>query len=72
MRTIITIDDKEAADFFALCQAKGWSRAKGFREGARLLMKQDMPIKKVDAFGIWKSRAIDGVTYQQRLRDEWS
>lgn len=78
MRTLITIDDHEAAAFFALCKERGWSRAKGFREGARLLLKhhhhhrqQENP-QQVHAFGLWRNRAIDGVAYQQQLRDAWS
>lgn len=77
MRTIITIDDQEAAAFFALCQERGWSRAKGFREGARLLLKhhrhrQEENPQQVHAFGLWKDRACDSVVFQQQLRDEWS
>ena len=40
--------------------------------------KLDKPVKntprslrKHPAFGIWKGRGIDSVTYQQNLRSEW-
>jgi hypothetical protein len=27
--------------------------------------------RRVDSFGIWKGRGVDGVEYQERLLDEW-
>lgn len=71
MRTIITIDDDEVAALTKLCEQKGWSRAKGFREGVRLLLKQHKQVNEVDVFGIWQDRNIDGLEYQQDLRSEW-
>lgn len=71
MRTIIQIDDAEAKELEKLCSEKGWSRAKGFREGVRLLLKQYKETKDVDVFGIWKNKQIDGLEYQQKLREEW-
>ena len=71
MRTIITIHDKEAQALDDLCSRRNWSRAKGVREGVRLLLQKHSSSDNRDVFGMWKDRQIDGVEYQQQLRSEW-
>lgn len=71
MRTIIQIGDSEAQELAKLCAEMGWSRAKGFREGVRMLLKHHKQTQDVDVFGIWKNKKIDGLEYQQKLREEW-
>jgi len=71
MRTIITMDDKDASELEKLCHHKGWSRAKGIREAVKTYLQNQKIYEKKEVFGIWKDRSIDGLQYEESLRSEW-
>jgi hypothetical protein len=70
MRTIIDIPPEQLQQLAELCRREDVSRAEAVRRAiADYLEKQ--PRQPDAAFGLWKGRLADGVSYQQRLRDEW-
>jgi metal-responsive CopG/Arc/MetJ family transcriptional regulator len=72
MRTIIDIPQPILDEIDALAKREKISRAEAVRRAmAEYLEKRS--IQKPDAaFGIWKSRKIDPLAYEDELRREWS
>lgn len=71
MRTIIDLptDQLEALD--SLCKREQISRAEAIRRGVALLIREGGNPGARAAFGLWRDRGEDGLSYQQRLRREW-
>ena len=71
MRTIIDIPEHILADIDALAKGQNISRAEAVRRAmAEYLEKR--PRSRADAaFGIWKSRKIDPLSYEDTIRVEW-
>lgn len=73
MRTIIDLPDDQLDALDGICRRDGISRAEAVRQAVALLMRQRGASRSGVAFGIWKGRRTgDGLTYQQKLRREWS
>lgn len=70
MRTLVDIPDRQIKDLMAICEAEKVSRAEAIRQAISLYLKNKKP-EEVDAFGIWKDKNIDGLTYQEQMRSEW-
>ncbi|MDR3480398.1 MAG: ribbon-helix-helix domain-containing protein [Burkholderiaceae bacterium] len=70
MRTLIDIPDRQIEDLAMLCDAKQVSRAEIIRQAISAYIEQNKP-STVDAFGIWKSKKVDGLAYQEKMRAEW-
>lgn len=71
MRTIIELpaDQIEALD--ALCERDGISRAEAIRRAVAEHVRRERAPDMDRMFGLWRTRRLDGVRYQQRLRREW-
>jgi len=54
----------------AIAAAEKLSRAEVIRRALAAYVKQHRPAVG-DAFGIWKDRGVDGVSYQEEVRSEW-
>jgi len=72
MRTIIDIPKHILDEIDALAKNQKISRAEAVRRAmAEYLEKR--PRSRADAaFGIWKSRKIDPLAYEDALRGEWN
>lgn len=70
MRTLVDIPDKQIKDLMAVCEAEKVSRAEVIRQAISLYLK-NKKLEEVDAFGIWKDKNVDGLTYQEQMRSEW-
>lgn len=70
MRTIVDIPDEQLQQLAELCQREDLSRAEAVRRAIALLLAAQLSPPD-DAFGLWKERGTDGVSYQQALRGEW-
>jgi hypothetical protein len=46
-------------------------RAAVIRDAIEAYISQHKPMLGADAFGLWKSKKVDGLEYQQELRSEW-
>ena len=71
-RTLVGFSDKDIQALDALSDAKRVSRAELIRQAVTQYLekfKTDAP--SADAFGLWTDKKIDGLGYQQRLREEW-
>jgi len=71
VRTIVDIPDQFIESLDRLGTTNHQSRAALIREAiADFLKVKSLPPSEA-AFGIWQSRKIDGVDYQNALREEW-
>jgi metal-responsive CopG/Arc/MetJ family transcriptional regulator len=71
MRILIDIPDERLAEIDVITAIRGISRLEFVR---RSLEASLVPYRKsdaTDAFGILKGRWLDGVVFQNKLRDEW-
>ncbi len=75
MRTLIDIPDEQISALAEMGRTQKKSRAALVRESiARMIAdyREQQRLSNIDAaFGVWKGRVEDGVSYQRRLRSEW-
>ncbi len=70
MRTIIDIPDTQIDLLSNLVEQENISRAELIRRAISEYLAR-YQVKQTDAFGLWKDKHVDGVEYQNKLRDEW-
>jgi metal-responsive CopG/Arc/MetJ family transcriptional regulator len=70
MRTLIDIPDRQIKDLKMICLAEKVSRAEVIRQAIAAYLEAKKPVTG-EAFGLWKHREVDGVTYQEQARSEW-
>ena len=70
MRTIIEIPDTLLMGLTDLLKQKKISRAELIRRAIADYLQRHQ-VETDAAFGLWKSKKVDGLEYQQRIRDEW-
>ncbi|MBI3958361.1 MAG: CopG family transcriptional regulator [Chloroflexi bacterium] len=71
MRTIIDLP-QEQIDALDRLQGSERSRAALIREAVALYLAQHPAnFDELPAFGIWRGRGVDGLAYEDALRDEW-
>ena len=71
MRTIIELPNDQIEALDALCQRDGISRAEAIRRAVAAHVERERTPDLARVFGLWRTRRVDGVKYQQRLRREW-
>ena len=71
VRTIIELPEDQLAALTALCRRDGISRAEAIRRLLAAQLSRETTAGVERAFGLWRGRRVDGVTYQRRLRQEW-
>jgi hypothetical protein len=73
MRTIIDLPEDQLHALDGICRRDEISRAEAIRRAVALLVRQRGAGASGVAFGLWRGkRRIDGLSYQKRLRSEWS
>ncbi len=74
MRTIIDISDSQVRFLNQLSNDRKTSKASIIRTALNNYIDQyDKNKKSYEiAFGIWKNKNIDGLSYQRDLREEWN
>jgi metal-responsive CopG/Arc/MetJ family transcriptional regulator len=71
MRTIIDVP-KEVLDRLADIAARhNMARAEVIRRALVGYLEQHPPAGEDHAFGLWKKRPIDGLAYEDELRNDW-
>ena len=70
MKTLIEIPNKQIESLSIICNEFNISRSEAIRRGIDLFIKTNNK-KHIDVFGILKDKTIDGLKYQNNLRDEW-
>ena len=71
MRTIIDLPDAQIEALDALCRREGISRAEAIRRAVAAHVRSERDRGPDPAFGLWKRRPVDALSYQRRLRREW-
>lgn len=72
MRTIIDLPAEQLEDLAELCRRDGISRAEAIRQAVASHVRRARGARPQPAFGMWRDRAVDSLTLQRRLRDEWT
>ena len=70
MRTLVDLPEAELEQLNALSRERRVSRAQLIRQAVAGYLEQNRTGLE-ETFGLWKKKAVDGVTYQERLRGEW-
>jgi metal-responsive CopG/Arc/MetJ family transcriptional regulator len=70
-RILIDVTEDQLQDLTAIVEAEKRPRAAIIRDAIEAYIVQHKPTLAGDTFGIWKNRNVDGLAYQERLRDEW-
>jgi predicted transcriptional regulator len=71
MRTLVDIGDAELKALDHLAKAEKVSRASLIRRAISDYLDRNNREHEARAFGLWGSEAIDGPSYQERIRSEW-
>lgn len=72
MRTIIDIPQHILDEIDALAKQEKISRAEAVRRAMAEYLEKRPRSRPRAAFGIWKSRKIDPLAYEDALRGEWN
>jgi len=72
MRTIIELPQAQLDALDVMCRREGISRAEAIRRAIARHVQEERRSADDPAFGLWRANPVDGLAYQQRLRDEWS
>ena len=70
MKILVDIPESQIHSLSELCDQFSISRAEAIRRAIDLFVKKNKQ-PSVDAFGAWKNKSDDGLSYQEKLRDEW-
>jgi hypothetical protein len=70
MRTLVDLPERDLKQLTALSRSRKTSRAELIRQAVAGYLAQNRAGIE-DSFGLWKSRGVDGLKYQEKLRDEW-
>jgi hypothetical protein len=72
VRTIIELPEDQVEALDGICRRESISRAEAIRRAVDLLVRDRAAGASHAAFGLWRGpRAVDGLTFQERLRREW-
>jgi metal-responsive CopG/Arc/MetJ family transcriptional regulator len=71
MRILVDIPDEDLKLLNGVAKKLAISRAEFVRRAITLSLEPHREARKQQAFGLWAHRNLDGVEYQQRLREEW-
>ncbi len=73
-RILADLTPKQLEDLNHLASALDTSRAALIREAVATFVAaktEELKHAPPDVFGLWRDRAVDGLAYEQELRDEW-
>jgi metal-responsive CopG/Arc/MetJ family transcriptional regulator len=70
-RILVDLPDSQVEDLAVIVKAEQRPRAAVIRDAIEAYISQRKQAHGADVFGLWKSRKIDGIAYQQELRSEW-
>lgn len=70
MRTLVDLPERQLKQLTALSRSRKTSRAELIRQAVAGYLAQNRAGIE-DSFGLWKSRGVDGLEFQETLREEW-
>ncbi len=71
MRTLVDIPAEDLDILNGVVKTLAISRAEFVRRAISKSLEPHRQSQKLQAFGLWADRRVDGVKYQQRMREEW-
>ncbi|TXL69971.1 ribbon-helix-helix protein, CopG family [Vineibacter terrae] len=71
MRTLIDVGDSQIRELDELSKEEKRSRAALIREAIDDYLAKRRKKVEGDAFGLWGRRKMDGLAYQEKVRQEW-
>ena len=71
MRTIVDLPEEQLRSLAEVCRREGISRAEAVRRAVAEYAGRHSASDIEQAFGLWRERRRDGLTYERRLRREW-
>jgi metal-responsive CopG/Arc/MetJ family transcriptional regulator len=72
MRTIIDIPGSVLNELDELAKSRDISRAEAVRRAMAEYLESRRKSRGDSAFGIWKSKKVDALAYEDELRGEWN
>ena len=70
-RVLVDIPDTQLEALAAIVEEEQRPRAALIRDAIEAYIADHKRLRGADVFGLWKSKKIDGLEYQQELRSEW-
>jgi metal-responsive CopG/Arc/MetJ family transcriptional regulator len=70
-RILVDLPDAQVDELAVIVEAEQRPRAAVIRDAIAAYIAQHKPTLGTDAFGLWKSKKVDGLEYQRELRSEW-
>ncbi|AOI68681.1 CopG family transcriptional regulator [Burkholderia ubonensis] len=70
-RILIDLPDAQVQALAAVVEAEQRPRAAVIRDAIDAYLAQRKRIAGADVFGLWKGKKVDGLAYQEALREEW-
>jgi predicted transcriptional regulator len=71
MRTLVDITDDQISALAELCERLKQPRAALIREAIGEYLARRSRVRQGSAFGLWGTKAPDGLAYQRKARAEW-
>jgi len=71
MRTIVDLPEEQLLALAEVCRREKISRAEAVRRAVADYASRHAAGDAEKAFGLWRGRRIDGLSYERRLRREW-
>jgi len=71
MRILVDVGESQLRELDELSKQEKRSRTALIRDAIDDLLTKRRRKHEGDAFGLWGSRRVDGLVYQNRLRSEW-
>jgi hypothetical protein len=72
MRTIVDIPEDQLKHLARICEREHLSRAEVVRRAIAVYLRRSGAASEDRAFGLWRDRGLEGLRYQNELRDEWT
>jgi metal-responsive CopG/Arc/MetJ family transcriptional regulator len=71
-RTLVGFPDQDLSKLDAISAEQHVSRAELIRQAVSTYLEKFNPANADDnAFGLWRGKKVDGLAYQNQLREEW-
>lgn len=70
MRVLVDLGADQIDDLAHLCKSEKISRAELIRRAISQYLADKKP-EPVNAFGLWRDKAVDGLVWQEQVRAEW-
>lgn len=70
-RILVDLTEEQLQELTAIVEAEQRPWAVVIREAIQAYIAQRKPGLAPDTFGLWKNRKVDGLAYQEKLREEW-